>query len=371
MTNGPSYAFGLMPAKDITLYAKWIEAGSGEDPFAAERERATESLNNEYNKLDQNDYDPDVWAQIEAVYAAGLAGIADATTYDGVYDALNEALAAMGELARQTSGEATVAVTVEKFTVDGEYIIEPVLVTVPKYTQASVVVTDLLKEQFPELNGGVPYTLTGTETDNFYLSGVYYYGADGSEEYLPEKATINGEYYPDSGWLYCVNGEFPGFGASGYALANGDVMRWQFTCVGLGADVGDAYDGEAVQVADKDALIWKIAEINAAGEQDEYPTYADAMAVLKDIPASQEAVDAALAALVKAEPAGPAAQIVSASLTLAGDIGVNFFVIPNDELLADEGAYAQLTAKGETGEPIMLADLTPDNDGRFCFTQFV
>ena len=72
-----------------------------------------------------------------------------------------------------------------------------------------------------------------------------------------------------------------------------------------------------------------------------------------------------------AQPAGPAAQIVSASLTLAGDIGVNFFVIPNDELLADEGAYAQLTAKGETGEPIMLADLTPDNDGRFCFTQFV
>ena len=115
-----------------------------------------------------------MWAQIEAVYAAGLAGIADATTYDGVYGALNEALDAMGELARQASGEATVAVTVEKFTVDGEYIVEPVLVTVPKYTQASVVVTDLLKEQFPELNGGVPYTLTGTETDNFYLSGVYY-----------------------------------------------------------------------------------------------------------------------------------------------------------------------------------------------------
>ncbi len=377
MTNGPSYAFGLMPAKDITLYAKWIEAGSGEDPFAAERERATESLNNEYNKLDQNDYDPDVWAQIEAVYAAGLAGIADATTYDGVYDALNEALAAMGELARQTSGEATVAVTVEKFTVDGEYIVEPVLVTVPKYSQASVVVTDLLKEQFPELNGGVPYTLTGTETDNFYLSGVYYYGADGSEEYLPEKATINGEYYPDSGWLYCVNGEFPGFGADGYALANGDVMRWQFTCVGLGADVGDAYDGEAVQVADKDALIWKIAEINAAGEQDEYPTYADAMAVLKDIPASQEAVDAALAALVKAQPAGPAAQLTSASLTLAGDIGVNFYVIPDDTLKADAEAYAILTYKGEPSDPILLssAPTKPDEDDasviRSVFTQFV
>ncbi|MBR2832267.1 MAG: Ig-like domain-containing protein, partial [Oscillospiraceae bacterium] len=75
--------------------------------------------------------------------------------------------------------------------------------------------------------------------------------------------------------------------------------------------------------------------------------------------------------VTEAQPAGPAAQIVSASLTLAGDIGVNFFVIPNDELLADEGAYAQLTAKGVTGDKIMLADLTPDNDGRFTFTQFV
>ncbi|MBR2832583.1 MAG: InlB B-repeat-containing protein [Oscillospiraceae bacterium] len=366
MTNGPSYAFGLMPAKDITLYAKWIEAGSGEDPFAADRERAVASLNTEFEKLDPTEYGEDVWAQIEAAYEAGLANIAAATTYDGVYGALNEALDVIGELARQVSGEINVAFTMESFTVDGEYIIEPMLLTVPKYEQASVVLTDTLKEQFGELNGGTPFRMTGTVTNSFYLQGVYYYGNDGSETYLGEK-----EHGDDSGWMYCVNGDFPGVGASSYSLLNGDVMRWQYTCVGLGADIGNSWDGTAVSVADKDALIWKIAEINAAGEQEEYPTYGDAMAVLKDIPASQEAVDAALAALVKAEPAGPAAQIVSASLTLAGDIGVNFFVIPNDELLADEGAYAQLTVKGVTGDKIMLADLTPDNDGRFCFTQFV
>ncbi|MBR2832593.1 MAG: InlB B-repeat-containing protein, partial [Oscillospiraceae bacterium] len=370
MTNGPSYAFGLMPATDLTLYAKWVEAGSGEDPFALERERATESLNTEYGKLTEGDYSADVWAQIVAAYEAGLAGIAEATSYDGVYAALNEAVDTIGALARQVSGTITVAVTVEKFTLDGEYIVEPTLIEVPRFAQASVVVTDLLKENFPDLNGGVPYTMTGTETDGFYLSGIYYYGDDGSEAYLAEK-----QHGDDSGWMYCVNCDFPGVGASSWSLTNGDVMRWQYTCYGLGADIGnnnEAFGGPAgIQVADKDALIWKIAEINAAGEQDEYPTYADAMAVLKDIPASQEAVDAALAALVKAQPAGPAAQIVSASLTLAGDIGVNFFVIPNDELLADEGAYAQLTAKGVTGDKIMLADLTPDNDGRFCFTQFV
>ena len=74
---------------------------------------------------------------------------------------------------------------------------------------------------------------------------------------------------------------------------------------------------------------------------------------------------------VSVTPADPAAQIVSASLTLEGDIGVNYYVIPNDALLADEGAYAQLTYKGAAGDKILLADLTPDADGRYCFTQFV
>jgi hypothetical protein len=145
-------------------------------------------------------------------------------------------------------------------------------------------------------------------------------------------------------------------------------MRWQYTCWGLGADIGNnnkAFGGPAsIQVADKDALIWKIAEINAAGEQDEYPTYADAMAVLKDIPASQEAVDAALAALVKAEPAGPAAQIVSASLTLAGDIGVNFYIVPNGALSSAQGAAYQFTVKGIPGEKLPLSDApTSELDG--------
>ncbi|MBR2831983.1 MAG: InlB B-repeat-containing protein, partial [Oscillospiraceae bacterium] len=371
--NAPSYKWGLMPAVDFTLYARWVE-DNGEDPFAEEKEQALASLDTTYNKLDKDDYDADTWAQIEELYTSGKENIQNANTYDGVYAALNEAVDAIGVLARQTSGIITVAVTVEKFTIDGEYIIEPTLVTANKFEQASVVLTDLLKEQFADMipvDGGYngnPYRLgpSCTETDGFYLAGIYYYNDEGDVVSLSE---FDGG--TDSGWEYCVNGEFPGVGAASWMLENKDVMRWQYTCVGYGTDIGNGYGGTAVQVADKDALIWKIAEINAAGEQDEYPAYADAMAVLKDIPASQEAVDAALAALVKAQPAGPAAQIVSASLTLAGDIGVNFFVIPNDELLADEGAYAQLTAKGETGEPIMLADLTPDNDGRFCFTQFV
>lgn len=40
-----------------------------------------------------------------------------------------------------------------------------------------------------------------------------------------------------SGWMYSVNGAFPGFGSSKYALSDGDTVCWAYT-TDLGADVG-------------------------------------------------------------------------------------------------------------------------------------
>lgn len=40
-----------------------------------------------------------------------------------------------------------------------------------------------------------------------------------------------------SGWTYSVNGWQPNYGCSRYALHNGDVVQWRYTC-DLGADVG-------------------------------------------------------------------------------------------------------------------------------------
>ena len=42
---------------------------------------------------------------------------------------------------------------------------------------------------------------------------------------------------PLSGWVYSVNGVFPNYGCSKYALKDGDQVLWQYTC-DLGADVG-------------------------------------------------------------------------------------------------------------------------------------
>ena len=43
-----------------------------------------------------------------------------------------------------------------------------------------------------------------------------------------------------SGWMYSVNGWFPNYGCSRYALQDGDVIRWVYTC-DLGYDVGGGY----------------------------------------------------------------------------------------------------------------------------------
>lgn len=43
-----------------------------------------------------------------------------------------------------------------------------------------------------------------------------------------------------SGWMYKVNGWFPNYGCSRYALNNGDVIEWVYTC-DLGIDVGGYY----------------------------------------------------------------------------------------------------------------------------------
>lgn len=40
-----------------------------------------------------------------------------------------------------------------------------------------------------------------------------------------------------SGWMYSVNGTFPGYGCSKYTLKDGDRIEWKYTC-DLGRDLG-------------------------------------------------------------------------------------------------------------------------------------
>jgi hypothetical protein len=44
-----------------------------------------------------------------------------------------------------------------------------------------------------------------------------------------------------SGWMFCVNGWYPNYGASLYTVSEGDVIEWHYTC-DIGEDLGEKMD---------------------------------------------------------------------------------------------------------------------------------
>ncbi|HHY70819.1 MAG TPA: DUF4430 domain-containing protein, partial [Thermoanaerobacterales bacterium] len=224
------------------------------------------------------------------------------------------------ESGKNVDDTITVCVSMEKFTLGQGYIVEPTLVKVKEGTLASVVITDLLKARYPDIPQ--PWRMTGSLDNSFYLSAVY--NPDSGKPSIPQfildhaKVDIDrctedwlGEfdYYSMSGWMYCVNGKFPNVGAAAWPMKDGEVMRWQFTIYGYGADLGadnkEWGTPDITTVGNKDKLLWKVAKCNALYdrallEENEY--YVEALRVLQDLEVSQEKVDAALTALKQNAP---------------------------------------------------------------------
>lgn len=44
-------------------------------------------------------------------------------------------------------------------------------------------------------------------------------------------------FHNTSGWMYCVNDWYPNYGVSRYELKAGDIVEFNYTCIGLGADL--------------------------------------------------------------------------------------------------------------------------------------
>ena len=67
---------------------------------------------------------------------------------------------------------------------------------------------------------GIPMEYSWTPLYNsFYLEGIgHLYELDGG---------------PESGWLYRINGWYPGSGASSCVLQDGDEIRWTYSCTGM------------------------------------------------------------------------------------------------------------------------------------------
>lgn len=144
-----------------------------------------------------------------------------------------------------------VVMSVEKLTLGQGFIAEPQKVAFYKGETLAQVLDRLLTAENRK------YLHTGALTSGFYLSDIqdadrgpikvpsYIYGMlpegktisprDSSPEYLGEY-----DYYYQSGWMYSLNNAFPDVGAGNVAAQDGMVVRWQFTLVGYGGDLGNS-----------------------------------------------------------------------------------------------------------------------------------
>ncbi|MBO3443390.1 DUF4430 domain-containing protein [Clostridium sp. CCUG 7971] len=208
-----------------------------------------------------------------------------------------------------------VIVSVEKFTLGLGYIKDPVKVPFYEGDNNADILTRLL--------GYGNYKNMGDIESSFYLSKVKDNDTrtPNVPQYILDKCGEIGEreeanwlgefdYTFMSGWMYVVNNSFPNVGASGCIPKDGDVIRWQFTTYGYGADIGgDGFGaGEPfVKIANKDSLTREVAEINSAPNKAELldkkevkDAYDNAYKVLEVVDIAQSKVDVALKELKEA-----------------------------------------------------------------------
>lgn len=215
--------------------------------------------------------------------------------------------------------------TVEALTLGGGYVVEPCYVDIIEGENAAQALVRLLKDK------GFTCKNTGSLESGFYLShiqGEELANIDVTGDSIPkdlrkkleekgfrirprsnEESLGEFDYTQGSGWMYCLKNVFPNVGFADAYLSDGDVVRVQFT-MAYGSDIAGGYStgtssDSYYEVANKDALIRRVAAINAAIESDAYyleknclnKAYDAAMKVLTTLYASQTDVDAALADL--------------------------------------------------------------------------
>ncbi len=150
--------------------------------------------------------------------------------------------------AKEPAGQ--IVISVEKATLGQGYIIEPQYAPFYEGESVAEVTLRVLKEN------GLKYYNDGNEWSvSFYLADVW--DPDRGEVSIPQYITnsikqaglkLYEDYTPDylgefdytrqSGWMYTVNGEFPIYSAGAVKAANNQVVRWQFTLMGMGRDTG-------------------------------------------------------------------------------------------------------------------------------------
>lgn len=217
----------------------------------------------------------------------------------------------------------SVTVSVDANTLGLGYLIQPTQVEVAEGTRASAVLTGLLAEN------GYTWDSDGAVESGFYLKGIspvdqtnaavasYIVEAmngDGPDHTARTDNVLGaGDYHETSGWMYFVNNASADKGPSDWRISGGEVLRWQFSVYGYGADLNvdnSSWGGPSSLVpdlGDKDRLTALVAARRGEksdGELMKNAAYRDVIAALQDPTASQTTLDRVYAALLNGTSAG-------------------------------------------------------------------
>lgn len=205
-----------------------------------------------------------------------------------------------------------VTVSVEKFTLGQGFILEPV--KVPYFegeTGADITDRALGKENVNMGNGTGSYISSiaddGFGTENipqFIIDAVVSKGHEVDDLREDEEWLSGMDYYAMSGWNFTVENQIPSYGINDYVPENGDVLRWQYTIVGYGADIGydTSYMAEwggmssLIPETDRTEIISVLSEAAAAGLT-ESKEYKNALQICSDLSVTQSELDRACSAL--------------------------------------------------------------------------
>ncbi len=224
----------------------------------------------------------------------------------------------------EANDKVTVTVTIERFTIGQGYLLKPTSVEVDKDASVKDVLEKVAQENNIKLNAttssygyyldSISYADTGVVNIPESISSMPGIDADYGGGYTvhydaPTNTTVNSRFKDEqklggssftdlAGWMYALNNKESDNGMDAQPVADGDVVRVQFSVYAAGADIGfkSWYAGiESAKLADKDSLIKKVAELSAKENQDKDLT--EAISVLEKYDATQQEVDDALAKL--------------------------------------------------------------------------
>lgn len=185
------------------------------------------------------------------------------------------------------SQEGKVVLSVEKFTIGQGFVVEPVEVSFKGETTIADIFTEVMNEKKIEF-------VNGSTNGTFYLSSIknadngtvnipsaisdmepynQYWISEDTFVYPPTNDSNDGnEDFPNlgefaycnmAGWMFTRNGELSSDYASAEKVSDGDVIRFQFTVYGYGADLGIGYGIPAnLEIPEKEDLIAALAKAN-------------------------------------------------------------------------------------------------------------